>query len=143
MWTSSFERGLRELIGIWRGLRNRLPLSSRLLIAGGAQVYREYGGSLAAREEMLREETAGDRDIEWLGPLGPRDLFAVLSKAGRSRLPPRRTSVAASGTVSTSTAAPMSAAPVIKKSGQSIRGRSPRRSRGSGAKKASPAFEGA
>ena len=82
VWTSAFDRGLAELIEIWRRVRRSLPPESKLLIAAGPVVYRESGTYLESTERTLRKETRDERDIHWLGPLAPKELFALLSTCG-------------------------------------------------------------
>ena len=45
-------------------------------------MYREYGEYLVPIERKLRRETQTERDIEWLGPLGPEELYALLCRSG-------------------------------------------------------------
>lgn len=82
VWSSALNRGLETLISIWRGIRRDLPSGSRLNIAGGPVVYREYGGYLIEIERHLREETRAEPDISWLGPLNSLELASVLSEGG-------------------------------------------------------------
>jgi glycosyltransferase involved in cell wall biosynthesis len=82
VWSSAFERGLEHLIKIWRGIRRDLPPGSRLEIAGGPHVYREYGEYLVEVERSLRKDTCNESDIVWLGALNPRQLAMVLSSGG-------------------------------------------------------------
>jgi len=82
LWASAMDRGLESFLGVWRRARRSFPAEAKLLIAGGAHVYREHGSYLEPLEKRLREDTRDDRGISWLGPLAPDGLWATLHQAG-------------------------------------------------------------